>query len=82
MREKEKSNIIFGTRPIIEAIQSGKEVDKVLIQKGIRGEVYAELNQMLKQRNIVSQHVPVEKLNRITRKNHQGVVAFISPIIY
>ena len=82
MREKEKSNIIFGTRPIIEALQSGKEVDKILIQKGIRGEVYAELNQMLKQRNIVSQHVPVEKLNRITRKNHQGVVAFISPIIY
>ncbi|MBL4651826.1 MAG: 23S rRNA (guanosine(2251)-2'-O)-methyltransferase RlmB [Flavobacteriales bacterium] len=82
MKEKEKSNIIFGTRPIIEAIQSGKEVDKVLIQKGIRGEVYAELNQMLKQRNIVSQHVPIEKLNRFTRKNHQGVVAFISPIIY
>ncbi|MBL4625707.1 MAG: 23S rRNA (guanosine(2251)-2'-O)-methyltransferase RlmB [Flavobacteriales bacterium] len=82
MKEKEKSNIIFGTRPIIEAIQSGKEVDKVLIQKGIRGEVYAELNQLLKQRDITAQHVPVEKLNRFTRKNHQGVVGFISPITY
>lgn len=78
----ERNEMIFGIRAVIEAIQSGKEIDKVLIKKDIQSELSKELMAELKQTFIPVQRVPVEKLNRITRKNHQGVVAFISPITY
>jgi len=78
--KKNQNNMVFGLRPIIEAINSGKEIEKILIQNGLRGEIFGELNTIIKQYNIHYQKVPLEKLNRITTKNHQGVVAFISPI--
>lgn len=78
----EKNEMIFGVRAVIEAIQAGKEIDKVLIKKDMQGEVAKELFAILKQTDIPVQRVPVERINRITRKNHQGVVAFISPIAY
>lgn len=74
------SGLLIGTRPIIEAIQAGKQIDKVFIQKGLQGEVFNELWQLVREHDIYFQKVPVEKLNRITRKNHQGVVAFASVV--
>ncbi len=71
---------IYGIRAIIEAINSGKSIDKVFIQKGLKGDLFSELNSLIRKENINCVYVPVEKLNRLIRKNHQGVVANISPI--
>ncbi|MBQ7820253.1 MAG: 23S rRNA (guanosine(2251)-2'-O)-methyltransferase RlmB [Bacteroidales bacterium] len=76
------SDMIFGIRAVAEAISAGKEIDKILIRKDLSGELAGELFEMLRGSNIVVQRVPQEKLNSITRKNHQGVIAFISPINY
>src|SRR5690606_15720257 len=75
----EKENIIFGIRAVIEAINSA-EVDKVFIQKEAQGNLMKELFVVLKKNNISFSYVPVEKLNRYTPNNHQGVVATIAPI--
>ena len=74
------TNFIFGIRAVIEAIRSGKTIDKLLIKKGLQGELYKELLTLIKENKLNTQTVPEEKLNRITRKNHQGVLAFISPV--
>lgn len=78
-REKE-NNFIFGLRPVIEAIEAGKDIDKILIKKGLSGELINELYAVIREHHSNYQLVPEEKLNSITRKNHQGVVAFISPV--
>lgn len=78
--EIEEKNFIFGIRPIIEAIKSGKTIDKLFIQKGLHNDLFAELWKLVRVRRINYKHVPLEKINRLTRKNHQGVFAFISPI--
>ena len=78
----EKEHQIFGIRAIIEAIQAGKEVDKVFIQKEISGELMKDLMKVMKRANINFSYVPVEKLNRLTPNNHQGAVATISPISF
>ena len=75
-----KNEVIFGIRAVIEAIQAGKDVDKVLIKIGLEGELSKELYQAIKDFNIPVQRVPLERINRITRKNHQGVVAFLSAV--
>ena len=77
-----KEDLIFGIRPVLEAISAGKEVDRVLLQKGLRSELFQELFQQVKELDIPLQVVPIDRLNRITRKNHQGVIAFISQISY
>jgi len=79
---RESNQLVFGTRAVIEAIRSGKEIESLYIQRGIGGELLNELKGLLHEYNIIAQQVPVEKLNRITMKNHQGVIAFISPITY
>lgn len=79
---RESNQLVFGIRAVIEAIHSGKEIESLYIQRGIGGELMHELKQLLNEYQIVAQQVPVEKLNRITMKNHQGVIAFISPIVY
>tara|TARA_B100001142_G_C14324867_1_gene651850 strand:- start:668 stop:1402 length:735 start_codon:yes stop_codon:yes gene_type:complete len=71
---------IFGIRTVIEAIKSDKSIDKVFLQKGINNELFSELEQLLRKKSIKASYVPVEKLNRLTDKNHQGVVASISPV--
>ncbi|MBQ4803473.1 23S rRNA (guanosine(2251)-2'-O)-methyltransferase RlmB [Aquimarina sp. MMG015] len=73
-------SLIFGIRAIIEAINSGKTIDKLFIQKGLQGELAKDLMGLLKKQRINFSLVPIEKLNRLTRKNHQGVVAYIAPI--
>lgn len=77
-----KNEMIFGIRAVIEAIQAGKEIDKIIIKKDIQSELSKELLTVVKDMHIPIQRVPVERINRITKKNHQGVVAFISPIAY
>lgn len=72
---------VFGTRAIIEAIEAGKEIDKVFLQIGVSNPLTSELNTLIKKNNINTSYVPVEKLNRLTSKNHQGAVATISPIV-
>ncbi|MFC2117341.1 23S rRNA (guanosine(2251)-2'-O)-methyltransferase RlmB [Bacteroidota bacterium] len=73
---------IFGIRTCTEAIISGKEIDKVLIKKGLSGPLFQELFKLINKESIPFQFVPAEKLNRISKKNHQGVITFISPITY
>jgi len=74
--------MIFGTRPVIEAIQAGKEVDKILMRRDLQSDLARELFRIVKGTNIPLQRVPQEKLDRLTRKNHQGVIAFISEVTY
>lgn len=77
MQEKD---FIFGIRAVIEAIKSGKQIDKLLIKAGLKGELFFELMELVKSLQIPFQYVPNERINRVTMKNHQGVLAFISPI--
>jgi 23S rRNA (guanosine2251-2'-O)-methyltransferase len=76
----EKDNQIFGIRAIIEAIQANKEIDKIFIQKEAQGDLMRELMKVVKAKNINFSYVPVEKLNRLTSKNHQGAIATIAPV--
>lgn len=78
----DKSELIFGIRAVIEAVDAGKDIDRVLIKRDIQGDLARELFATLKETQIPIQRVPAEKLNRITTKNHQGVVAFISSVTY
>ncbi len=78
----EKSDYIFGIRAVIEAIESGKSIDKVLIRKDLGGDLARELFAKIKEYGVLTQRVPAERLNRITMKNHQGVVAMVSPVTY
>ena len=79
---KENDQLIYGIRPVMEAIQAGKEVDRMFICRGAKGELMGELKELLKERNIPYTEVPIEKLHRITRNNHQDVVCYISSITY
>ncbi len=83
MEEKETTQeMVYGIRPLMEALTSDKEIEKVFLQKGVEGKTFRELLPMLREREIPFQLVPIEKLNRITRKNHQGVIAYISPVTF
>ncbi len=79
--QKEK-DMIFGLRPIIEAIESGKEIEKIFIKRELGGELAQQLWELVHQMQIPVVKVPMEKLNRLTRKNHQGAIAYLSPITY
>ncbi|MFA0962358.1 23S rRNA (guanosine(2251)-2'-O)-methyltransferase RlmB [Roseivirga sp. BDSF3-8] len=79
---KEPENMVFGTRAVMESIEAGKEVDKLFVQKNLSNDLIKELIQTARRFHIPVSKVPVEKLNRFTRKNHQGVVAFLSAITY
>ena len=74
--------LIYGARPIIEAIEAGKEIEKLFIQKSSTSPLIRELLQKVRPFGTPIQMVPVEKLNSMTRGNHQGVVAFLSMIAY
>ncbi|MCK9422285.1 MAG: 23S rRNA (guanosine(2251)-2'-O)-methyltransferase RlmB [Bacteroidales bacterium] len=77
-----KETYIYGIRPAIEAIKSGKELEKIFLQNGLKGEGFRELFGLIRELEIPFQFVPVEKLNRLSRQNHQGVIAFVSEITY
>ncbi|MBI9068307.1 MAG: 23S rRNA (guanosine(2251)-2'-O)-methyltransferase RlmB [Salinivirgaceae bacterium] len=80
--DNKKDDFIFGIRAVIEAIRFGKDFDKVMIKRGLKGDLIKELMDELNLNDIPFQYVPEEKLNRVSRKNHQGVIAFISPITF
>lgn len=79
---KNKSNIIFGRHPVIEAINSGKTIDKVIMQQGFKGPLEKEIRQICKVHQIPTQLLPKERIARIVPGNHQGVIAFLSLIEY
>ncbi len=79
---KAKTTIISGIHPVDEAIRAGKQIDKILLKQGFRSESIPGLFQTLKELNIPYQYVPGEKLNRITGKNHQGIIALLSEVEY
>jgi len=78
----EKPTQIYGIRAVIEAIKSGEAIDKVFMQKGLKGELFRELEGILRKNGTNAAYVPIEKLNRLTKGNHQGVIANISPISF
>lgn len=78
----EKTDYIFGIRTVIEAIEAGKNIDKIMVRKDLGGDLATELVNLVRERGIVMQRVPQQKLDRITRKNHQGVIALISSVTY
>ena len=73
---------IYGIRAVIEAVNAGKTIDRVFLQKGLQGALYKELLATLQGAQIATQYVPIEKLNRMSKKNHQGVIATLSPVEY
>lgn len=75
-------DIIFGLHAIIEAIEAGKTIDKLLLKKDLSGDLARELINLARERDIAIQRVPMEKLNRLTRKNHQGAVAMLAAVTY
>jgi len=77
-----KSSIIIGRQPLIESLQSGKAIDKILFQKNISGDAVGIVRDLAKEKNIPIQYVPVEKLNSVTRANHQGMIAFAALVKY
>ena len=75
------TDLIFGTRPVLEALKSGKSIEKIFIQKNLKKEILEKIKIQLSTGVNIS-YVPKEKLNRITRKNHQGIICYVSPIQY
>ncbi len=73
---------IYGIQPLIESINSGHNLEKILIKKGLQGEQFHKLFGLIRKRGIPYQFVPVEKINRLSRKNHQGIIAIQSLIEY
>lgn len=81
VKENQK-DFIFGIRAIIESINSGKETDKLFVQKGLHNDLMKELLDLARAHHVPISQVPLEKLNRLTRKNHQGAIAFLSAVRY
>ncbi|CAG0962824.1 MAG: 23S rRNA (guanosine(2251)-2'-O)-methyltransferase RlmB [Bacteroidetes bacterium] len=79
---QKEDEFIFGIHPIIEAIKAGREIERIWLQMGLHGPNVGELRKLIKQHEIAVQNVPVQKLNKISNRNHQGVIAFISPITF
>ncbi len=82
MNIMKKSSLIIGRQPLIEAIQSGRALDKILMQRNGTGEIVDEIRQLARENNIPVQMVPVEKLYSLTKANHQGVIAFAALVQY
>ena len=74
--------MIYGTRAVIEAILAGKDIDKVMVQAGLSNDLIRELLTVAKAHNISVQTVPAERLQRISSKNHQGVICTLSPVSF
>jgi 23S rRNA (guanosine2251-2'-O)-methyltransferase len=79
---QKETDCIFGLHAVIEAIKAGKQIDRLLIKQGLQGPLYHELMTEVKANNIVYQIVPLERIELVTRKNHQGVLAWLSVIEY
>ena len=80
--KKHLNEHIYGIHPVSEAVNAGSEIEKILVRKDLENDQVKELLRLAYRLNIPIQKVPVEKLNRITRKNHQGIIAFLSVVNY
>ena len=80
--QRGKSSVIIGRQPVVEALESGRAIDKILLQANTGGEIIGKIRQLAKQNNIPVQVVPAEKLSSITRANHQGCIAFAAVVKY
>ncbi|MEK6154431.1 23S rRNA (guanosine(2251)-2'-O)-methyltransferase RlmB [Flavobacteriaceae bacterium 3-367] len=78
----EKPTQIYGIRAVMEAIGSNEPIDKIFMQKGLKGDLSRELEKLVRKKDISVSYVPLEKLNKLTQNNHQGVVAKVSPISF
>jgi 23S rRNA (guanosine2251-2'-O)-methyltransferase len=81
-RRKNIENLIYGVRSVIEAINAGREINRIMILKGMNKELFLELKEALKGKDFQLQFVPIQKLDALCEGNHQGVVAFVSPVSY
>jgi len=81
-RVKSTTTTIFGFHPVIEALRSGKELEKVFLRKGLKSESIPGLINEMREKRIPFQFVPVEKINRLCHKNHQGILALVAEIEY
>ena len=79
---KNDTDFIFGIRPVIEAIKAGKSFDKLMVKRGLQGSLYHEMISLIRETGVQYQSVPPERLNQVTRKNHQGVIGWLSAIEY
>lgn len=77
-----QSALIIGRQPLVEAMETGRPIDKILMQKNISGDAIATIRQLARDKNIPIQMVPPEKLHSLTRANHQGVIAFAALVQY
>jgi len=77
-----KTEMIYGTRAVMEAINAGRQIERILIQKGISNDLIRGLHQLAREKNVSFTYVPIEKLNRLSSKNHQGVICVLSSIQY
>ena len=73
---------IYGLRAIIEAIKEGRPIDKLFVKRDITGDLAGEMLALAREHRIVVQRVPIERINRISRKNHQGAIALMSAVTY
>ena len=80
--KKSMDNMVFGLHAVSETLKSDNDVDKIFVQNGLRSEGITDISKEAKIKNIPISFVPIEKLNRFTRKNHQGVVCFTSSVNY
>ncbi|MBR7721423.1 23S rRNA (guanosine(2251)-2'-O)-methyltransferase RlmB [Hymenobacter properus] len=83
-RQAQSSSIdmLFGLRPILEALSAGRTLEKIFLLRGTKNSLVTDISTAAREAGIQVQMVPVEKLDNLTRKNHQGAVAFVSPIDY
>ncbi|WP_223827738.1 23S rRNA (guanosine(2251)-2'-O)-methyltransferase RlmB [Hymenobacter armeniacus] len=75
-------DMLFGLRPILEALSAGRTLEKIFLLRGTKNSLVTDISTAAREAGIQVQMVPVEKLDNLTRKNHQGAVAFVSPIDY
>ena len=80
LKSLEKKETVYGIRAVLEAINANQPINKIFVQKGLKGDLFKELESAARKNGISLSYVPVEKLNRLTRNNHQGAVAQISPV--
>ena len=78
----DKTELIYGTRAVIEAVRAGRQIEKIYLQTGLTNDLIKELVNALKEHDVPYSWVPLEKINRLTTKNHQGVVGYLSAIQY
>jgi len=81
-QQRQKENMIYGIHPVLEALEAGKEIEKILIQRDGKGSVTREILALAERMEVPVQKVPSDKLDSLTRGAHQGVVAFVSLIDY